>query len=868
MVAALMGAIALVPSVESAYANSDVIISQANTVTAPDAPDEETISKAWTDIRAAQDAETPDQAASYLVEAAQIADQIQDPTRRQQIWAAIATEYAAIGQMDAAIALLDRVDYNTYAPEYCCTPFRLEVETAIAQAYAKTEQMDAALTFAESIEAEFARAQVLEALIEQRVQANDLDGAIALLDRIRTDEYQLARAQHSIVRGYITNHQFHEGLVFSQTMTNADERSGALFNVAQGAVRAGDYSIAQQIAQEISSPWTKLEAFRITAIAYAGIGNTDAARELIDQGYAELQAMPDNQSFSYWIRNYAEIGAYDEAIRRAEQLTIAYDQAEAYIFIGQVLVQHGRFEEAFKLAQRVDDGELQVLADYEDPKVLLLNDIVKQTALNGQYDIAMQVARTYGQPEDRVYALQGIAEQARLIGNPDQASLILQEAFDLAKTIEKIGDYVDRHMYFETSNAGLLMAIAEDFSKLNDAERAIAALNAAVESAQSFEGTNYYDTTESQLRIWLTLAQNYSNLQQAEQAATVLELATELANTTEDGGLRAQRLARIGQAYGRMGRPAQAQTLLSEALQLSASITDGAQKLGTMSAIAEGYAVLGDDTTLQAIAQQFLQAAQSLPDAYQQNTVLGQAALALAAAPDPTLAFQLVNAMPDEMQRAQVLADIAAKYRAANRPEQAKTATEQLTDSTDRIWDAFQRDSLLSSLIYNQYAAPSTVAPAWSYALASDLNTIVHDPKARATNAFAIAIGYARLGDQEQAEISLASGLEALTQVSDRATQQDALWISLDEMLLADELELAVSLVRGFNDPQTRIAILRRLAQSYAQNGDMTQANAVMDQAVNEAEAIADLPNRMSILNSLNTQRTAWSDNLTYSIPL
>jgi thioredoxin-like negative regulator of GroEL len=871
----MVGATALLPtldarSVLSQTADGQWLDRPSASEPSPDGPayspqtmtEDQAIAQIWEQIHHSQlsTVRDRDQALQHLASAQQLMPRIQDDARRHQLLAALVKQYVALEEMETAIALTAGMDSTLYNPDHCCTPWRTEAEMAIARGYGAMGQNERAVAFTATI-AQPSRDQVWGALIEQMAHAGQLSAAIALLPNLARDEsgndYDYVRAQHSILRGYSLNRQFAEGLLFSRTLTAEDERSAAQFNLVQAALRAGEYGTARQIIPEISAPWSQLEALRMAARAAIGAGKSEEALALLAEGESLLQSL-DTQSFADWIRHYAEAGAVDRAIQETAQLTNDYDRAESYINIGHVLLRQGQLTEALAIAQRVRDGELQILADYEDPKVLLLNAIAQQAAVTGQYDLAAQVARSLGRPEQRVNLLLQTASQARHAGETQRAIALLWEGFEIAQTIDRIGYHVDRHLYIETSNAPLLLQLAQALVDLGESERAIAALDSAVESMRTFEHSGYPASSVPDPEPWLTLARLYAEAGQPSQSQQMLETAMTIATETQDLGWKARQFAQISVIYAHLNQRRQAQALLTEAEQILDSL-EAAPQLGGMTAVVQGYLALKQPRQATAIARSALETAQAIEDRYQRDTLLGPVAIALGAAPNPDPAIQLATAITDPLQRTQTLAEIAAQQLARGQVRQGERVIQHLLTTTFEAGDPFQRDSLLSNLIYYQYAPFEQTAPRWQYELAKRLTVGVEDARARATNEVLIALGYARVNDQPQAEASINRSLAATQAISDRALREETLGANLEVLIQAEQPELAALLVQGFTDPAMQVVVLRQLAQQYVQRGDQSRSQTLMAQAMSATEAIADLPSRTQLLEDLRVQQATWS---------
>ncbi|MBD1995918.1 hypothetical protein H6G00_04660 [Leptolyngbya sp. FACHB-541] len=754
-----------------------------------------------------------EQAIGVLLEAEQAARSVTDPVTQDQLLVRIVAEQAKLGNADLAIAITSTMGYETYAPEYCCIPLRTEAERAIAQAYLGAGQVEQAVQFAQSIESADSKYQVLTGVINELASQERFDQAIALTNSIVDDTYQKVSAQHTVVRAYARANRYDEGLAFTNTIPQENnERSTAQYTLAQMAIRNGQYDQARQIAQQLTDVSSKIQAFTEIAFAYAGIGESQQAVELISQAYELAQANAQIQLYSQWVYNFAQVGAFDRALQVANSAENEYDQADSKISLARAYLNNGEYERAFEIAQTVQDGELQPFADIPDPKVEIFNQIVERSLAIEQDGFALRVARTYGGPVNQTRALRLIAQHYTKTNQPESTVAVLAEALEVAKTIDSIPVAIDRNTVYNTPNSSLLLDIATDYARLGETEQAIATVDLALQSVQTYNyaTSGYYSSIAGLRTSALTaIAAAYADLEQDRQAVETLSAAVSTAATIENTALRVRELSQIAKTYGAAGQEDRVRETLTEALQLSESIADTQQKLGLWNAIAEAYAATEQQATRELI-NTALQTIQTL-DESQQDGLIGQLAIAVASSTSPTLSLELVNRISDPIVKTTILVEIGAKYAATNPQPQAEVIA-AIVQAADSIPDRNQRNNLLNDLIRNQYAPSWSGSSLWQYDFASQLNTMLQAPNLKAYNWALIAWGYANYGQSERASEVLERGLELADAIADPIEQEEMHWQMLNDAIGLRHYDLATQVANRLKQPAQQAAALRQIS--------------------------------------------------------
>lgn len=818
-----IGLVGLLAGVENASATSQVLpeMSQDTSIAqvmSDVSSDSTAVNQSWQLIATAQQYAATglhQQAIGVLREAEQAARSVTDPTTRDQLLSRIVAEQAKLGNADSAIAITSTMGYETYAPEYCCIPLRTEAERAIAQAYLDAGQVEQAVEFAQSIEFAASKYQVLTLAINELASQERFDQAIALANSIVDDTYQQVLAQHTVVRAYARANRYSEGLAFTNTIPQENnERSAAQYTLVQTAIRNGQYDQARQIAQQLADVSSKIQAFTEIAFAYASIGESQQASDLISQAYELAQANSQIQLYSQWVYNFAQVGAFDRALQVANRAESDYDRADSKINLARAYLDNGEYERAFEIAQTVRDGELQPFADIPDPKVAVFGQIVERSLAIEQEDLALRVARTYSSPVNQTRALRLIAQHYANTNQPESARAVLAEALEVVKTVDSITGAIDRNTVYNTPNSSLLLNIANDYARLGETEQAIATVDLALQSARTYnyETSGYYSGAAGLRASTLTeIAAAYANLEQNRQAVETLSDAVSATATLEDTALRVGALSQIARVYGAAGQDDRVHQILTEALQLSENITDTQQKLGLWNAIAEAYAATEQEQAARELLDAALPIIQTL-DESQQNGLIGQLAIAVASSDSPALSLELVNQISDPVMKTTTLVEIGAKYAVANPqpPAEVITAIVQAVDSID---DNNQRNNLLNDLIRNQYAISWSGSSLWQYDFASQLNTLLQAPSLKAYNWALISWGYADHGQPARASEVLEMGLELADAIADPIEQEEMHWQMLNDAIRLRHYDLATQVANRLKQPSQQAAALRQIAQ-------------------------------------------------------
>ncbi|MEP0913873.1 hypothetical protein NDI45_23450 [Leptolyngbya sp. GB1-A1] len=813
MVPIIVSLFAAVPAAAEAIPNLSALSGDHSVPTiAQVSPQSSPAAQAWELIRAARRNAANGQVAQAteaLLQAEQITALLSNSVTLDQFFATIAAELAKLGQYDWAIAITNRMSYNSLPSLGCCVPVRTDAEVAIVQAYLNAGQIKTAQQFAEKIQFAPSRDQALIPVVSYLVEQGQVSEAIALSQSIQDYGDQ---ARDAILKSYINTDRFTDALAFTEKITDPNEKSSLLSTLARWAWRSGKTDLSYQIASQIPEPSSRVQLWIEVALAYAKAGAKERAVSILSEAY-ELTEMQPSQVFAQWAGHFAQVGAFDRALALTNSFT-GYEQAHAKVIIARVYSDVGRYNEAIALTQQVPDGILQPFGDMPDLKVEALQQIVQQAAKAKQYDRAMQAANVL-QEQARVNALQTIAQQYRQVNQPQDAIAMLDQALAVARTVDKMTIFYDRNTYVTVSNAGLLLEIAQDYLAFNESDRARAVLNEALESAKTLEVQNQ-DSVREQVRYLGTIARLYAQLQQREEAQAAAEGAFNLISQFP-GSERSSSfpfwtvvpMAEVAQMFFLAGDEEEAMQMLSGLRTVNSTATEPLQQLRGMEAIVKAYATIGAEPQMQETAEAALTLAQSLEPA-QQDWMIGRIAVA-AASSDPAYALQIIQNQPHQAGYISTLAQMVVNYHATGQNAQAQAVVIRLQQIAETIPNDSQREQALNDAVRFYFVLSGVQNPSISQLLqAGQINADLQSPNLKAYNWFLIAQAYAFQGETSRANQAAQFSREAVETMPNRFEQRELLWQMVEEALNAKEPALAVQMVMGFNEESYRTIALQQ----------------------------------------------------------
>ena len=387
--------------------------------------------------------------ACLIDQARGIAETLRREDQRDEVYFSVATALAARGQMDAAMAAVDRIDHAMT---------RAEALGELSGAAARQGDFDRALKIALSIvdtRNRSARVMALERLGVLQAAAGNPDAAfttvIAIDNPYRRSQAQAAiatavartgdtaraiRAATRIATDYWFTADQHAYKVASGLVARTGEFDQfwfyeALANIAEAQARRGEIVGALQTAQAIPDMPGRSRALARVAAAQADAGDIEGAwrtARRIEAPYGDLPAMVAI------VRRMAMAGDVKGALDIAGQLETAYGDVSGMIAVAVEQAHRDGLEAALTTARRIGTGQGRAQAHAA---------------------IAERLARD-GRPDDAVRPLALIADAGDRADAAGRVAVILAGAGDAARALKVITDLARPRDYNELAVAVVL----------------------------------------------------------------------------------------------------------------------------------------------------------------------------------------------------------------------------------------------------------------------------------------------------------------------------------------------------------------------------------------------------------------------------
>lgn len=311
----------------------------------------------------------------------------------------------------------------------------------------------------------------------------------------------------------------------------------------------------------------------------------------------------------------------------------------------------GRYSQAFAVAKQIRDGSLSIVPEYPDPKKEFLMAVAVKLMQAGLYSQALQVPSAFQTAPTQVEVLQVIAHEFAKVGQKHNASEVLSEALQRAKTITFIRREFERAgPEVCMSNAGVLTDLATNWAKIDQRQQAFAVLEIALEKAKTenqvaagCSGGNDPDGVQSQLKLLSQIAKAYVQLEDQGKAREVVTIAQQAVKRHPDV-LNLLRFAQLVGTYGSTQQQQQAADQLNQAVAQSNTISVPSGKIFALANLASAYTEIGQRDQAIALLSSTAQFAKtSVSSPYQQQAANLKLAYAYGQVGKPEFASQLVG---------------------------------------------------------------------------------------------------------------------------------------------------------------------------------------------------------------------------------
>jgi len=490
------------------------------------------------------------------------------------------------------------------------------------------------------------------------------------------------------------------------------------------------------------------------------------------------------------------------------------------------------------------------------------------------------VREAYSKPEyeAQVFALLKVAHQYSAAGHHDKASEVLEQALEIARTVEDVQKKIK-----------LLLQVASGYVDAEQFAPATTLINSAFQLTQA--------TTDEPAKLaFLTdIASQYAAANQKDKAADILAQIEQLRQTIDINYFRqGSILDTLTEVYAELGN-------LEQAFQLIDTIELGFSKDSKLAKVAREYIKRSQyDQALQ-IAQHLEgfrpQILQKIVDKY---TIQGQLDQAL----------QVVQTIQEESTKVSALVEIANNLIATEQPDNVESILEQAMELVNRAEDANFKASALTSIAqsYHEFGQQNQAVELLDRAAKiSDINSntlariaqqyLRMEQEEKATQIAInlpdpdqhvlvdIIIQKAKQGEYSQALqlVAFLKGMERkvfapkyiaeeyvevgsreplseiVATIKDAESRETFLATIAENYIKEDQYDAALTIVEAINDAYYKAAVLTQLSLHYTAAGDNSQATALLAQATEIAKNTDDyitihpLLKQVSILTSISS---------------
>lgn len=673
---------------------------------------------------------------------------------------------------------------------------------------------------------------------------------------------------------------------------------------AQTAWESGHYNQAYQLIQTITDTSTKIQLLRDLAKAYLAVGQKKPAANLILQA-VELSQKNDSSDLSYWIGELFAIGEAEKGKGLLKTISNnEYELAFAHQSIAQAYLNLGQYNEALKYARLIPGGVLLPLPEYTDPKVELLNDIIDKSLKAGKPKLSLQVTTALDEKDDRVYALQTIAEYYQNNSNKKQAILMLDIALSVAKTIESISVVPERSLFWIEPNDSILVNLANRYIELGDKAKGLEILSLAIESVRKFENQYAFD-----IPVWhksrglVQISRSYLKLGEKDRAKELIAQSLLEAETIQGNYYKIQELIGIAQKHTEIGEYHSSTEILEKTLPLIETLQSESEQISFLMAIRKELIQIEEKEKAEQVFQKALSLIETTESESEKiiylipivntyiNTNQNQLATKLARriwgmiqrldSPDarrlrldelvvnslqkdnPTLALQIIQSIPAKEDRARMLFAIALRYANLGNSTLASQFLSQGLASVDSIIDKEERDMLLAqtarniSSIYYISSQNPLVEP-WRYNLSTQLVNAISNPQTKAEMLIDIAIQYRKIGEIKISNLILDTAFAVGKTIEPKEAWQTKLLELSNVGIQEREYDLVLQFVKRLEDASYQTVILRQIAQKYQIEGNNKKAEEILAQGIEVANRIKDESGREEALVGIREQQNGW----------
>ncbi|MGB3300725.1 MAG: hypothetical protein WBA76_20870 [Phormidesmis sp.] len=812
-------------------------------------------------LQAAQIANSQGDSAAALAQLEQaiaLTKPLPEGEARDRLLDLIGSRLIEVKAFDRVGAIAQAMTYSTFGNTGI---LRTQLEMALIKAYIQNRQTPQAEQFIQSLSVDgrdFYWMVAVEALANQ----GDVEAAANLFENVKDKDNLLFTDVdgNAIARAYIGQGQFAAAQSFLAQHPVLDSYSSQSYRVAELALwagRANQMEEAEAIARQLPASertdtllqlaklyqarnqsegaaklideaaalprlekqsddgepdaWqTNFTNLSNIALAYAELGKSDTARQVLEAARQRDPAPAEGSSAAAWVDIYARIGDFDQAFELLKGLT-DYEWSDGQLRLATAYANQNQYESALMLLGRIPDGILAI-PGYSDPKLDLLNQIVKDATEQNQFEVAQRAVLIMPDPADRVLAWVAIASAYQSQQRPQEAVNALDQALAIANTIKQYELTITRNDYYQLSNAGLLTPIAEGYWAAGQQDKAIATAQSAVQSVQAFKSDpQSLGFNLDSLKKIAQLGQDWQqpNLRRAAMLVEVKQLTEAIeedAQTTWFGLLASQtsRLIGLAQAPDTEPNTVPAEVItdsLSRLETLREQETDFDQQLTILNRLISLYGQNNQPDLMRSRFEQALALIAPLNKTLRDDKY---ADLALTVVSNSELVSQVLPLISTQKQ-VYVLLGITQQLAANGQSTQALERFDQAISLADASLSLSDRDAAIGYFAagLNADGYSKTQQTPIDLLLISRLPQQLNDP-------FLRALWLTRLVSNlppSEAQTAYAALPSALAEIPNAYTRRNLLWQAIDQNLSFQQFDRAAQLADALDGEYRQSAL-------------------------------------------------------------
>ena len=400
-------------------------------------------------------------------------------------------------------------------------------------------------------------------------------------------------------------------------------------------------------------------------------------------------------------------------------------------------------------------------------------------------------------------AIFGQAEQAIASGQVDYASQLLVRALQRIRTmpnssakvnsLERLVGSLDGNVAYTSPLEQLVQALPADRP-----QAAVAVLSPAVEVTQTISSSY----SASNTRTFIALANYFSQLRQTDRSLSILGNAVISSNTIQGAESKTIALSNIAEAYIRAGQPNVTASVLARSLPFAQAINhpNPYRKAAALARIANLYGQIVH-----------LESALPIARSIQEPNYRSITMLAIANKYSETgqfdRALELLQPIQQLDQKATALAAIAGRA-TTQQPQRANQLYAQAVATARSTQNA---NEVMANVALRYIETGGLVATA------DETIQAIADPVVQAPALGAIALSYAKAGQEDRSAARLTQAIEKLGRISEAGNRNRARQQLIDQTTQSGRYDYALKIAQtiqvGEEVPADRVDVLTQIAE-------------------------------------------------------